>query len=115
MVILFLSLTSACMGYQERLSKAGTWKDLSLYLQYWVGQKVHSGFSVRHYVLVEESGPLLPWALVLHKEESEVLPVAREFTEDERTDRTPQRRWAKPRKAVAPEGWGAEFFRQVFS
>ena len=44
------------MGYQERLSKAGTWEDLSLYLQYWVGQKVHSGFSVRRYVLVEESG-----------------------------------------------------------
>ena len=64
MVNLFLSLTSACMGYQERLSKAGTWDDLSLYLQYWVGQKVHSGFSIRQYVLVEESGAPPPMGLV---------------------------------------------------
>ena len=52
------------MGYQERLSKAGTWDDLSLYLQYWVGQKVHSGFSIRQYVLVEESGAPPPMGLV---------------------------------------------------
>ena len=86
-----------------------------MYLQYWVGQKVHSGFSARRYVSWKSLEPLLLlWALVLHKEESEVLAVAREFAEDERTDRTPQRRWVKARKAVAPEGWGEEFFRQVF-
>ena len=39
------------------------------------------------------------------KEESELLPTAREFVEArERTERTPQERWARPTQAMALGG-----------
>ena len=61
---------------------------------------------------------LLPWASVLGKcAKKDLKSCLREFIEDkekENRGNTSKERWDRARKAMAPEGWGAEFLRQGY-
>lgn len=61
---------------------------------------------------------LLLWASVLGKyAKKNRKSCLREFIEDkekENRGNTSKERWDRARKAMAPEGWGAEFLRQGY-
>ena len=64
--------------------------------------------------LVETPAPISLGSWEGCKEDSEILPVAREFIEDKGRRNISKERWARSREAMTLEGWGVEFLSQAY-